>query len=85
MHAVEALLGVREVLCAAWNMHTYLGGGGHEEDRDGKGVNVRIASSAINNKFFWAYARMVDLLAECLLAISAFGEQCPCHDRELPA
>ena len=58
----------------------YMGGREAEEDRgDGSSVRADVADITIRSSLFWGYMRMLDMVSEVMLALTAWCQGCPCH------
>ena len=66
-----------------WSKERYqAGSGGHQQDGDhhaSKTVQAETVDAGIRSNLFWAYAAMIDIVAECLGHLSSVSEACPCH------
>ena len=73
-------------LRSAWSLDRYTFGKPQGQQRPGNDndehyTDIGLANSAITSDEFWAYARMIDAVAETADVIMSWGESCPCHWR----
>ena len=84
-NATAKVLLLEDSLRAAWNRSAYMFGNAQTERKGSNGhhIDYDMVDAAITGDEFWAYARVIDLLAEVLDFIMRFGEACPCHSPRL--
>ena len=83
LSANDDLLECQGPLQDGFDLHKYSRGkvdnDGAGADKASRSIKLDVVSAAIGDPYFWACCRLTSFLGECLLQISTWSEQCPCH------